>query len=110
MAMMSPIISLVESKFHRIRDDYVDWRSKGGHVVYRAPPFNNTAFQASFAGAFMGFAKSLDPNVHTVPQVITPKWNLFASGHTEMLFNKTDANQPNIHSITTDPALLKRCQ
>lgn len=69
----------------------------------------NVQFSASFAGAFLGLVKSDDPNIHPVTDDITPAWNTFSQGNTEMLFNRTDDFQPDIRPITTDPALLERC-
>jgi hypothetical protein len=74
-----------------------------------APPFSNPQFDASFAGAFTGFAKFGDPNVHPVSQIITPRWNTFKPHNSEMLFNRTASNQPDIRQFTTDPGLLSRC-
>lgn len=75
------------------------------------PSFNSPEFQASFAGAFMSIVKSADPNVHPpVPNIITPHWSTFDIGHTEMLFNMTESGQPEITPISTDPALLQRCE
>ena len=79
-------------------------------IWFSEPPFDNPEFDASFAGAFMGFVKSMDPNVHPVKDVITPEWALHIEGNTEMLFNKTESNEPNIHPFSTDPQLLERCK
>lgn len=77
--------------------------------VFNVTKFSDPHFDASFAGAFTGFAKFGDPNVHPVPEVITPKWEVFKRNHTEMLFNQTENSQPDIRAIETDPALLERC-
>ena len=77
---------------------------------FRPPPYNNTQFLSSFAGAFTAFAKSGDPNVHPVSGVITPQWGQFNGSHNEMLFNRTADLKPDIRTVTTDPALLKRCE
>ncbi|KAJ7077232.1 Alpha/Beta hydrolase protein [Mycena epipterygia] len=87
----------------------------GNDVVYyfpgtSTPPFDNTAFIDAFAQAFTAFAISLDPNIKIDPTTITPKWDLFDVGNTEMLFNKTDAGAPVVHTIKTSNALLERCQ
>jgi len=76
------------------------------------PDFVNPVFDASFAGAFTGVIKFGDPNVHPIKTIITPEWPEFKSGEpgVEMLFNRTEDFQPNIHSITTDPKLLARCE
>ncbi|KAJ7829003.1 Alpha/Beta hydrolase protein [Mycena olivaceomarginata] len=58
------------------------------------PIFNNTAFVDAFAQTFTSFAISLDPNIKVDPRSITPKWNKWDVGQTEMLFNKTDTDAP----------------
>ncbi|KAJ7503347.1 Alpha/Beta hydrolase protein [Mycena galericulata] len=74
------------------------------------PIFNNTAFVDAFAQSFTSFAISLDPNVKVDPTTITPKWNTWDIGRTEMLFNKTDSGEPVVKAITTSDAFLERCQ
>ncbi|KAJ7505659.1 alpha beta-hydrolase [Mycena galericulata] len=73
------------------------------------PTFNNTAFIDAFAQSFTSFIINLDPNIKVDPTTITPQWNLYDIGNTEMLFNKTDAGQPVVKPITTSDALLERC-
>ncbi|KAJ7505620.1 Alpha/Beta hydrolase protein [Mycena galericulata] len=75
-----------------------------------SPIFNNTAFVDAFAQSFTSFAISLDPNVKVDPTTITPKWNTWDIGRTEMLFNKTDSGEPVVKAITTSDAFLERCQ
>jgi len=72
-------------------------------------PWNNTDFQASFSGSFVDIVKSLNPNDKVNSADTTPKWNLWNDNHTEMVFNRTAADEPDIHAITTDPGLLERC-
>ncbi|KAF7335501.1 Carboxylic ester hydrolase [Mycena venus] len=72
--------------------------------------FNSTAFIDAFAQSFTSFAISLDPNIKVNPYTITPKWNKWNLGETEMLFNKTDADVPVVHPVKTSDALLERCQ
>ena len=72
--------------------------------------YTNAQFLASFAGAFTAFAKSDDPNVHPVPEIITPNWEMFGEGNNEMLFNKTQDGQPDIKPFQTDSGLLARCE
>ncbi|KAH8113825.1 cephalosporin esterase [Phellopilus nigrolimitatus] len=86
----------------------------GSDVAYyfpgtTGPPFKNAQFSASFAGGFLGFVKSLDPNEHPVANIITPNWDLYVDGQTEMLFNRTEGFRPDIRPIKTDPNLLERC-
>ena len=72
--------------------------------------YTNAQFLASFAGAFTAFAKSDDPNVHPVPDIITPSWETYGEGKKEMLFNKTQDEQPDIRPFQTDSELLARCE
>ncbi|KAK7032678.1 COesterase domain-containing protein [Favolaschia claudopus] len=87
----------------------------GNDIAYyfpngNAPPFNNTAFINAFAQSFTSFIINLDPNVKVDPATITPHWNTFNVGNTEMLFNKTaNTNEPVVHPITTAGSLLQRC-
>ncbi|KAJ6477683.1 alpha beta-hydrolase [Mycena sanguinolenta] len=74
-----------------------------------APPFNNTAFIDAFAQSFTSFIIHQNPNIKVDPTTITPHWNTFDILHTEMLFNKTTANEPVVRAITTSNALLQRC-
>ncbi|KAJ7616829.1 Alpha/Beta hydrolase protein, partial [Mycena polygramma] len=76
------------------------------------PPgyFNNTVFINAFSQSFISFAISLDPNIKVNSTSITPTWNKWNVGQTEMLFNKTDANVPVVQPVTTSNALLTRCQ
>jgi hypothetical protein len=71
--------------------------------------FANAQFDASFPAAFTAFAKSGDPNVHPVPNVITPSWSTYNISNTEMLFNMTEDGQPDIRPVRTDSRLLERC-
>ncbi|KAJ6526943.1 alpha beta-hydrolase [Mycena vulgaris] len=73
------------------------------------PPFNNAAFINAFAQSFISFAISLDPNAKVDPASITPKWDQFDFGNTEMLFNETDTGAPDVRAIKTSSALLERC-
>ncbi|KAJ7476916.1 Alpha/Beta hydrolase protein [Mycena galericulata] len=74
------------------------------------PVYNNTAFVDAFVQSFTSFAISLDPNVKVDPTTITPKWNKWDIGQTEMLFNKTESNEPVVKPVTTSDALLERCR
>ncbi|KAG6882800.1 hypothetical protein C0993_009055 [Termitomyces sp. T159_Od127] len=51
---------------------------------------------------------SLDPNIKP-ETTITPQWNIWAEGSTEMIFNKTVAGTPVVEPITTSNSLLQRC-
>jgi len=74
-----------------------------------SPPFNNTDFIKSFTQSFLNVVLSLDPNTKFDPTNPTPTWNHWSSGHPEMLFNKTSANEPDIRAVSTDSGLLERC-
>ncbi|KAJ7651129.1 Alpha/Beta hydrolase protein [Roridomyces roridus] len=76
-----------------------------------APPFNNTDFINAFAQSFTSFIINLDPN-DKVSNTITPSWNEYVLGNTEMLFNKTNATPglPVVQPFGTSAALLERCQ
>ncbi|KAJ7238020.1 Alpha/Beta hydrolase protein [Mycena rebaudengoi] len=74
------------------------------------PPFNNPAFINAFAQSFTSFIINLDPNIKVDPTTITPRWDPFVFGNTEMLFNKTEAGAPVVQPITTSNDLLLRCQ
>ncbi|KAJ3934689.1 MAG: Alpha/Beta hydrolase protein [Lentinula lateritia] len=73
------------------------------------PDFPNPAFLAAFQGAFMSFVVSQDPN-DKIYTTITPSWNLYSEGNTEMIFNRTVDYQPDIHVSSTDNGLLERCK
>ncbi|KAJ7080447.1 Alpha/Beta hydrolase protein [Mycena epipterygia] len=73
------------------------------------PIVNNTALIDAFAESFTSFAISLDPNIKVSP-TITPKWNKYDVGNTEMLFNVTANDSPVVKPTTTSNDLLKRCQ
>ncbi|KAH8113786.1 cephalosporin esterase [Phellopilus nigrolimitatus] len=75
-----------------------------------SPPIPNAQFSASFTGSFLGVVKSLNPNVNPLfPNSITPQWNQYVFGNTEMLFNITQAGEPDIRAFRTDTGLLERC-
>ena len=57
----------------------------------------------------MTLAKYYDVNIKFDPTNITPYWDKYYIGETEMLFNRTDASVPVVTPIKTDPALLERC-
>jgi len=72
------------------------------------PQFANPDFDKAFPESFLNFVLSLNPGVKWDPTNVTPQWNVW-NGSTEMLFNKTAANAPDIRAIKTSPALLQRC-
>lgn len=86
----------------------------GQDIVYyfpgtATPPFDNTEFIDAFAQSFTSFVISLDPNIKVDTTTITPEWNVWAVGNTEMLFNRTDAGDPEVHAVQTSNSLLERC-
>ncbi|KAJ6496084.1 Alpha/Beta hydrolase protein [Mycena sanguinolenta] len=84
-------------------DDYAYYWPNGV-----APPFNNTDFINAFAQIFTSFIVNLDPNDKLAPTIL-PRWNQHYQGNTEMLFNKTENNQPDIRPIETSLELSERC-
>ncbi|KAF7351809.1 COesterase domain-containing protein [Mycena venus] len=75
-----------------------------------APPFNNAAFINAFAQSFTSFIINLDPNIKVDTTTITPHWNKFDIGDTEMLFNQTAVDGlPVVQPIETSLDLLERC-
>ncbi|KAJ7235607.1 Alpha/Beta hydrolase protein [Mycena haematopus] len=84
-------------------DDYAYYWPNGV-----APPFNNTDFINAFAQIYTSFIVNLDPNDKLAPTIL-PKWNQYDVGNTQMLFNKTEDNKPDIRAIGTSLPLLERC-
>ncbi|KAH7906752.1 Alpha/Beta hydrolase protein [Hygrophoropsis aurantiaca] len=74
-----------------------------------APPYNNTQFRTAFDDIFMAFAMHNNPNAKYDPTDITPYWNEYYIGQSEMLFNETVAGVPEVVPVTTDQGLLDRC-
>ncbi|CCM06694.1 uncharacterized protein FIBRA_08981 [Fibroporia radiculosa] len=74
------------------------------------PAYDNSEFITAFSNGFLATAISLDPNAKYNSSDITPEWNVWAPGHTEMMFNETEAGAPIVYPYSTDDALLERCQ
>ncbi|KIJ62991.1 hypothetical protein HYDPIDRAFT_93630 [Hydnomerulius pinastri MD-312] len=74
-----------------------------------APPYNDTQFITAFSQSFMSVAKYYDVNMKFDPTNITPYWDEYYIGATEMLFNRTEDYVPVVVPVKTDPALLQRC-
>lgn len=72
--------------------------------------FNNTDFIKAFASSFLSFVMFQSPDVKFTQTITPANWPVFSRGNTEMLFNRTDAGQPLVKTVTTDSALLQRCQ
>ncbi|KAF7973265.1 hypothetical protein HWV62_15697 [Athelia sp. TMB] len=73
------------------------------------PYRNNTEFIASFSGSFLDVVAPLTPNDKVNTEDTTPMWNLWSDGHTEMIFNRTANDGPDVRPTATDFGLLKRC-
>ena len=59
----------------------------------------NASLDASFAGSFMSFVKSLTPNNNPLKDSITPFWQTYAPGNTEMVFNITEAEDAMVNVL-----------
>ncbi|KAJ7167029.1 Alpha/Beta hydrolase protein [Mycena filopes] len=72
--------------------------------------FNNTDFINAFTQGFVSFAANLDPNVKRWPSIapVWPKWS--PGAETELVFNKTEGNMPDIAATTTSRMLESRCE
>jgi len=73
------------------------------------PPYDNPAFVASYVQSYMSFARFWDVNEKFDSINITPNWEPYSNGSTEMLFNHTEEGVPVIQPITTDGWLVERC-
>ncbi|KAH0833388.1 Alpha/Beta hydrolase protein [Lanmaoa asiatica] len=73
------------------------------------PSYPSTQFITAFTQSFMSLAKYYDVNTKFDSTNITPCWNEYYIGETEMVFNRTEAGAPMIMPIQTDPRLLQRC-
>ncbi|KAF4596849.1 hypothetical protein EYR40_007461 [Pleurotus pulmonarius] len=74
--------------------------------------FDDPAFTSSFTQSFLDFALSRDsdPNAKFDDSNLTPRWSLYTSSSMfEMVFNRTDIGELDIHSASTDTGLLERC-
>lgn len=75
-----------------------------------SPPFNNTEFRNNFAQSFLNFAISLDPNIKWDSSNTLPYWPQWTErDHDEMIFNKTEADEPSFQVVPTDEGRLRRC-
>ncbi|KAI3615376.1 cephalosporin esterase, partial [Moniliophthora roreri] len=72
--------------------------------------FNNTDFLKAFSQSFLSFVISQNPNNKLDASNITPPWRLYNQGQTEMMFNKTADNLPDVRPVTTGRELLERCR
>ena len=69
-----------------------------------------TPFVKSFSESFLNFVLTLNATMKWDPSDVTPTWDLWNDGNTEMLFNVTEAGDPDIRSVRTSDALLGRCE
>ncbi|KAH7903614.1 hypothetical protein BJ138DRAFT_1120210 [Hygrophoropsis aurantiaca] len=85
----------------------------GNDVAYYfnnpAPAYNNTQFIDAFSQSFLSLAMYYNVNAKYDPTNITPYWDEYYIGETEMLFNRTEDYVPVVMTVTTDPSLLQRC-
>ncbi|KAF9060481.1 Alpha/Beta hydrolase protein [Rhodocollybia butyracea] len=80
-----------------------------GTIRFAGPPsFNNTEFLEAFQGGFMAFVVSQNPNGKVAP-TITPSWERYSKAHTEIIFNKTVTNEPDVRATPIDNGQLSRC-
>ncbi|CCM06438.1 uncharacterized protein FIBRA_08700 [Fibroporia radiculosa] len=80
------------------------------YFTSHSPAYDNSEFITAFSNGFLATAISMDPNAKYNSSNITPNWNVWAPGHTEMMFNKTEGGAPIVYPYSTDDALLERCQ
>jgi hypothetical protein len=103
--MSSSISTREDIEYTNSAHSYPNYAYRAGTV------FNNEVFIQSFAGAFADFTINGNLNSHVSTENETPNWPAWAGQHTEMLFNVTaDFTTPVIHTITTDPMLIQRCE
>ena len=76
------------------------------HSPVNSPPYKHRKLVFE---SIMSFAKYYDPNTKFDPTDITPHWDEYADGQTEMLFNRTEAGEAVAVPFETDPSLLRRC-
>ncbi|KAF9255241.1 alpha/beta-hydrolase [Marasmius fiardii PR-910] len=70
---------------------------------------NNTDFIEAFARSFTSFAVSLNPG-DKLNSPTSNQWGMYGSGKTEMIFNTTSGDLPDIHIAKSNDALLRRCR
>ncbi|KAJ3520878.1 hypothetical protein NMY22_g12549 [Coprinellus aureogranulatus] len=73
--------------------------------------YNNTEFKTSFAGAFFDFIQTGSPDaVNRTGSILPdwPRWN--TSARQEVLFNRTEAMEPQIVVTKAPEDLIERCR
>ncbi|PPQ79380.1 hypothetical protein CVT25_002650 [Psilocybe cyanescens] len=78
------------------------------NYYFPKPSVYGSQLRPGIKESFTNFAIFLNPKIKWESN-ITPSWSLW-SGSNEMLFNKTEADIPDIRSTETSKALLKRCR
>ncbi|KAG1732237.1 Alpha/Beta hydrolase protein [Suillus paluster] len=73
------------------------------------PAYNNSQFITAFSNSFMAMTMHETPDDRYTPGDITPSWDSWRHGFTEMMFNETSAGVPDVYTFKTDMALLERC-
>ena len=72
------------------------------------PAFNNSDLITAIQQSIFSTAISLDPNAHQTT-TIAPEWPSWTDAGQVMLFNETEAGQPEAKLVASDSALLERC-
>ncbi|KAJ8589766.1 alpha beta-hydrolase [Rhizopogon salebrosus TDB-379] len=73
------------------------------------PAYNNSQFITAFSNSFMAMVMYDTPDQRYTSGDITPPWNSWPRGFTEMIFNDTSTGVPNIYTSQTDMTLQTRC-
>jgi len=83
--------------------------SRSNGYFRNGPAYNNTQFITAFSNSFMAMVMYETPDNRYTPGDITPSWNSWRNGFTEMMFNETSLGAPDVYTFKTDEALLERC-
>ncbi|KAJ7585203.1 alpha beta-hydrolase [Mycena floridula] len=78
---------------------------------YGTPPqpvYNNTDYLKAFAGAFINYATTSNPNKKLSPD-ITPAWPLWSESGRTMVFNRTESNLPSVKAVVPPQDQAARC-
>lgn len=73
------------------------------------PTYHDKDFFNAWQQAFMTMAISLNPNDHSDPGNITPKWPNWSANQDEMIFSKTDSDLPVVTTVPTSSDETCRC-
>ncbi|KAF8158970.1 Alpha/Beta hydrolase protein [Mycena galopus ATCC 62051] len=107
----SPAASLYEplgSPIDQVNAIMGEWRIRVPPALHGADVINYFPTFEEFGLLF--FRANLNPNAKLRP-TITPMWRTWAPGaETEMVFNETEFNTPDIAPANTSSALLTRCE